>query len=150
MNLAESLIPLIAQGRAKKYNPIYVYGQRYQIEQFSEKVQLACLKATPNMNICYLSGEDFSEQIALSIRGCYEDTFRTRIRMYEMLIFTDIDKIQGKNKCMQEFYSLFDHYFENGRMIIIGSSVPCSDLTAMEERVNTQLQSGLVVKLQAD
>ena len=48
---------------------------------------------------------------------------------------------------MWEFYSLFDNYYEQGKMIVIGSSTPYSDLTALDDRVLTQLQSGIILKL---
>lgn len=48
---------------------------------------------------------------------------------------------------MWEFYSLFDYYYEQGKMIIIGSSVPYSELYCMEDRVMTQLQGGLILDL---
>lgn len=69
------------------------------------------------------------------------------MRSADMLIFTDIDVIQGKKACMWEFFSLFDHYFEQGKIIVVGSSIPYTRLAAMEDRVITQLHGGLVVAL---
>ena len=85
-----------------------------------------------------------------SVRGGYTDTFRELLRIADMLVFTDIEEIQGKQVCMWEFFSLFDHYYEQGKMIIIGSSVPYSDLISLEDRVLTQLQGGLIVELKDD
>ena len=147
---SEKLITLIAEGKAKQYNPICVYGKRYLVEQFSDNVQLACLKTTPNTRICCLSGETFVKRLIHSVRGGYTDTFRELLRIADMLVFTDIEEIQGKQVCMWEFFSLFDHYYEQGKMIIIGSSVPYSDLISLEDRVLTQLQGGLIVELKDD
>lgn len=145
--ISEMLIPLIADGGAKKYNPICVYGDRYQVERFSETVQLACLETNPGISICCLSGESFLQQHILSIRGGYEDVFRKRIRAADMLIFTNVEQIQGKESCMWEFFSLFDHYYEQGKIIVVGSAVPYAELHTMEDRVLAQLQGGLVVEL---
>ena len=146
-NLSEKLIPLIATGEVKQYNPICVYGKQYQVDRFSETVQSASLKEDPSLRICVLSGELFTKQLMLSLRGDYTETFRNRIRMADMLIFTDVDLIQGKTSTMWEFFSLFDYYYEQGKRIIVGSSVPYSDLFAMEDRVMAQLQGGLIVEL---
>ncbi len=146
----ERLIPLIADGKAKQYNPVYVYGHPHQVERFSEAVQLACIEASPRLRICCLSGRDFFRQIILGIQGSYEGTLRKRFRLADMLIFTDIDEIQGNEICMWEFFSLFDHYYEQGKMIIIGSSIPYSKMIAMEDRVMAQLQGGLVIDLAED
>ena len=147
---SEMFIPLIATGKAKEYSPICVYGKQYQGERFSELVQLASMKADPTLRICALSGESFPKQLALSVRGDYKEAFRNRIRTADMLIFTDIDLIQGRTSAMWEFFSLFDYYYELGKTIIIGSSVPYPDLLTMGDRVMVQLQCGLVVDLKEE
>ena len=148
--LSEKIIPLIVSGEAKKYNPICLYGKPYQVEHFSETLQLACLAENPHTSICSLSGDSFRHQFVHSIRGDYKDTFLKRIRMSDMLIFTNVEAIQGSKFVMWEFFSMFDYYYERGKMIVVGSSVPYASFfhSSMEDRVVAQLQGGLVISLE--
>jgi len=140
----EILISLIVQGKAIQYNPVYIYGKSYDIEGFSERLQ-SRLDEKKADRVCALQGDSFVKQLIKSYIGGFKDEFRKRIRNADILIFTSIEEIQGKNACMEEFYSLFDYYYERQRMIIIGSSLPANQLTKLAERVYTQISSGLIV-----
>ena len=70
--------------------------------------------------------------------------------MYDMLIFTNVEAIQGSKFLMWEFFSMFDYYYERGKMIVVGSSFPYASFfhSSMEDRVVAQLQGGLVISLE--
>ena len=45
---------------------------------------------------------------------------------------------------MQEFYGLFDRLWESGKQIVLTASVPPKEIAELEERIITQLESGII------
>jgi len=145
---SEKLISLLIGNKGVKYSPLYLYGEEWQIERSLEELQLAFNRNNINKSVCVLNGELFANQFILSISGDYLETFKKRIYSSDILIFTGSEKIRNKDSVQEFFYFMFDHFYEHKKQIIIGSSVPPSELCGIVDRIIAQMQGCLIFDLE--
>lgn len=146
--LSNKLISLLIGNEGINCTPLYVFGDERQVERFSEEVQLAFNRNNINKSICVLHGDLFTSQFILSISGGYLETFKKRIHSSDILIFTGLEKIAGKDSVQEFFYFMFDHFHEHRKQIIIGSAVPPSGLCGIADRIIAQMQGCLIFYLE--
>ena len=137
MNIESDLFPDKCR---TNFNPLYLYGSHLQIAEIVNDIVLHGVRET----IIRVNVEDFSVALICGILEDSYDEVRSSFRTGDMIIFENIEGLCGKEMSQQEFYGLFDYYYERGRQIIITSLVPPRELHGLEDRVRTQIESGMI------
>lgn len=108
----------VTNNPARDYNPLFIYGP-----SGIGKTHLlsAILYETgirhPDMNVLYVRGEDFTNQIIEAIKRDTTGKFRDRYRTVDMLLIDDIQFIGGKNSTQEEFFHTFNALYEERKQI---------------------------------
>ncbi|MCA9405774.1 MAG: chromosomal replication initiator protein DnaA [Candidatus Omnitrophica bacterium] len=139
----------VAESPAKAYNPLFIYGQvglgkTHLIQAITHKVQ----QLHPNKKICYMSSEQFTNELIDSIRNRSTDQFRKKYREIDVLLIDDIQFIAGKNSTQEEFFHTFNHLHDNRKQIIITSDRPPKEISNLEERLSSRFAWGLITDIQ--
>ncbi|MDE2221679.1 MAG: chromosomal replication initiator protein DnaA [Candidatus Omnitrophica bacterium] len=139
----------VAENPAKAYNPFFIYGpvglgKTHLLQAISHEAQ----RKNPNLKICYLSSEQFTNELINSIRHHSAESFRQKYRHVDILLIDDIHFIAGKMSTQEEFFHTFNTLHDHHKQIIICSDRPPKEISNLEERLVSRFAWGLVTDIQ--
>lgn len=150
-NLAYAAARNVAENPATEYNPFFLYGpsgvgKTHLMYAITNKV----LELYPNMNIVFVKGEEFANQLIECLSHKYGGkTFRDKYRTVDMLLIDDIHFIAGREAIQEEFFHTFNALFEGHKQIIVSSDKPPSEMHTLETRIRTRFESGLLADVKS-
>lgn len=102
-------------------------------------------KNNPNLNIIYVTGETFANELIDAIRMKRDTTiFHEKYRNADVLLVDDIQFIAGRESTQEEFFHTFNELYNEGKQIVLTSDKPPKDIKTLEERIRTRFESGLI------
>ncbi|NPB05391.1 MAG: chromosomal replication initiator protein DnaA [Aquificae bacterium] len=131
------------------YNPIFVYGK-----VGVGKTHL--LQATGNralekgFKVLYRSSIDFADEVFRAIREGSISYLRDLYKTLDVLLIDDVQFLAGKERTQLEFFNLFNHLYQNNRLVVIASDRPPKKLRDLMDRLVNRFEGGLVVELKID
>jgi chromosomal replication initiator protein len=75
--------------------------------------------------------------------------FKQAFRAVDVLMVDDIQFIAGKDSTQEEFFHTFNALVDQGKQIVLTADRSPVEISSLEERVTSRLQSGLVVQVHA-
>src|SRR3990167_4720706 len=139
----------VAESPAKAYNPLLIYGRvglgkTHLIQAITHKIR----QLHPAMKHCYLSSEQFTNELINAIRNRSTSQFRKKYREIDVLLIDDVQFIAGKESTQEEFFHTFNALHDNRKQIIITSDRPPKEITNLEERLSSRFAWGLAADIQ--
>jgi len=139
----------VAETPSSTYNPLYIYGssglgKTHLLHAIAHRL----LEGRPNLEFCYTTCEEFTNQFINSIRFNKGEVFRERYRSVDVLLIDDIQFLSGKTQTQEEFFHTFNSLFEQQKQIILSSDVPPSEIPKLEDRLTSRFSWGLIADIQ--
>ncbi len=139
----------VATKPAVLYNPLFIYGnsglgKTHLLYAICNEIS----KSYPEMNIIYIKGDEFTNEMIESIRRGTTAEFRQRYRKADVLLVDDIQFIAGKDSTQEEFFHTFNTLYESKKQIVLTSDRPPKDIATLEERLLTRFEWGLTADVQ--
>ncbi|MBW2121552.1 MAG: chromosomal replication initiator protein DnaA [Deltaproteobacteria bacterium] len=143
----------VANLPGKNYNPLFIYGgvglgKTHLLHAIGNHVLEKNILAYPT-SLCYLSSEDFTNELINAIRYERMEEFRTRFRRMDILLIDDIQFIAGKERTQAEFFHIFNSLYESRKQIVVTSDQFPRDIPNFEERLSSRFEWGLIADIQA-
>ena len=146
--LAHAAARRVAEGGPVTFNPLFLYGgvglgKTHLMHAIACELQ----RREQGLRIVYLSAEQFMYRFVQALRDKDMITFKQLFRSVDVLMIDDVQFIAGKDATQEEFFHTFNALVDQGKQIIISSDRAPTEITGVEDRIVSRLQSGLVVDL---
>jgi chromosomal replication initiator protein len=142
----------VADSPAKNYNPFFIYGgvglgKTHLLHAIGNHILQH--RILPEVRkICYISSEEFTNELINSLRYEKMDEFRNKFRRMDILLIDDIQFIAGKERTQAEFFHTFNSLYEARKQIVVTSDKFPKDIPNFEERLRSRFEWGLIADIQ--
>jgi chromosomal replication initiator protein len=141
----------VANNPGKVYNPLFVYGgvglgKTHLLNAIGNF--LLSHRAMNGNRICYITAEEFTNELVNSLRFEKMDDFRNRFRKMDVLLIDDIQFIAGKERTQAEFFHTFNALYDNTKQIVVTSDKFPGEVPNFEERLRSRFEWGLIADIQ--
>lgn len=136
----------VADSPGTRYNPLFIYGESglgktHMMYSIFNHVR----QTKPHYIIRDVTGETFTNELAMAIRHGTTAEFRKKYREVDMILVDDIQFIGGKDYSQEEFFHTFNALYQVANQIVVTSDRPPKDMPLLEERLKTRFDAGLLV-----
>jgi len=146
--LANAACIAAAKEPGKVYNPLFLYGEvglgkTHLMQSIGNEIK----KNFPKYKMIYISSEDFTNDYVKSIQSGNIDNFKKKYRELDILLVDDIQFMKGQERTQEEFFHTFNALYQQNKQIVISSDRPPKSLPAIEERLTSRFESGMIADI---
>ena len=146
--LAKAASLAVAKSPGKIYNPLFLYGEvglgkTHLMHAIGNEIQ----KSIKNCKLIYISSENFTNDYVKSIQSGNMDDFKKKYREADILLVDDIQFMKGQERTQEEFFHTFNALYQQNKQIVISSDRPPKSLPAIEDRLTSRFESGMIADI---
>lgn len=139
----------VAKEPGSTYNPLFIHGpsglgKTHLMTAVSNEIK----RLMPNMNIIYVTGESFANELINAIQQKRDTSqFHEKYRSADVLLVDDVQFIAGKESTQEEFFHTFNELHKIGKQIVLTSDRPPKDIKTLEDRIRNRFEWGLIADI---
>ncbi len=139
----------VAQNPSKAYNPLFLYGnsglgKTHLLYAIGNEIK----KNDSSKSICYVKGDDFTNELIESLHRANMSEFRQKYRYADVLLVDDVQFIGGKESTQEEFFHTFETLYLAQKQIILTSDRPPKEIKTLDDRLRGRFEMGLIADIQ--
>lgn len=132
-----------------RFNPFFLYGgvglgKTHLMHAITHTIR----QNNPSSQVLYITSEKFINEFIDSLRFERPSDFRNKYRKLDCLLIDDIQFLIGKGRSLEEFFNTFNTLFDSKKQIVISSDRPPKELGALQDRLISRFQWGVVADIQ--
>ena len=146
--LAYAASMAVAKSLGKVYNPLFIYGgvglgKTHLLQGIADKI----LKDNPDKKIIYLPAEKMVTELIEGIKNKTVEEVKTKYAQKDVLIVDDIQFLAAKETTQDIFFATFNNLYNRNKQIILSSDRPPKALSAIEERLKSRFEGGMIADI---
>lgn len=127
------------------FNPVlfhgpYGFGKTHLLNALAWEA----MRTGENRRVVYLTAERFTSTFVRAIQDRQTAAFKAELRNADLLLIDDVHFVAGKQNTQEELFHTLIALIEDGRRVVLTADRSPSELSEMEPRLRSHLQSGLV------
>lgn len=143
--LAYAAASAVTKNLGRLYNPLFLYGgvglgKTHLLQAIGNKIVLE----NRERRVYYIPAERFTAEIVEAIRNKTIEELKTHYAKLDLLMIDDVQFIAGKEKTQDIFFSTFNELYGRNKQIVLSSDRPPQTIPALEERLRSRFQGGMV------
>ncbi len=146
--LAYNTVTYVAEFPGAQYNPLFIHGNcglgkthllQGLCKQFADR--------QPTKRWMYMTGEEFTNEFLIALRGNKLDAFRRKMRDLDLLVIDDVHFLGGKKATQEEFLHTFNAIEAMGKQVVMASDNHPKLIEEFGESLVNRFVSGMVVRV---
>ncbi|MBX4205019.1 MAG: chromosomal replication initiator protein DnaA [Candidatus Doudnabacteria bacterium] len=148
--LAHAASLAVSKKPGSVYNPLFIYGGvGLGKTHLMQAVGAEVLKKDPNAKILYVTSEKFTNEFVQALQNGRTENFKNTYRTVDVLLVDDIQFLAGREGTQEEFFHTFNALHQNNRQVVMTSDRLPKEIPAIEERLVSRFEWGMVADIQA-
>lgn len=128
------------------YNPLFVYGDvGLGKTHILQAIGNAMKERYKDKKVIYTTADRFLSDYIESVKKRTVDRMKEKYQSIDVLIIDDVQFLAGKDATQIVLYNIFNTLFENNKQIILSGDRPPKELTALEPRLQSRFEWGIIV-----
>jgi chromosomal replication initiator protein len=127
------------------FNPVlfhgpYGFGKTHLLNALAWEA----MRTAPEKRVVYLTAERFTSTFMKALQDRQTAAFKAELRNADLLLIDDVQFVAGKSSTQEELFHTLIALVEDGRRVVMTADRSPAELSEMEPRLRSHLQSGLV------
>ncbi|HBA36281.1 TPA: chromosomal replication initiator protein DnaA [Candidatus Falkowbacteria bacterium] len=144
--LAHAACLAVAENLGKSYNPLFIYGG-VGLGKTHLLQAIGGVVAKTSDKILYTTSEKFTNNYIQAVKTGKAKEFKNLYRNVDLLLVDDVQFMGGKDGTQEEFFHTFNELQQNDKQIVLTSDRPPKSLPAIEKRLISRFESGMVADI---
>src|SRR5688500_2536489 len=146
--LAYNAATYVAEFPGVQYNPLFIHGtcglgKTHLLQGLCKRF----IEHHPTKRWAYMTGEEFTNEFIMAVRGNKIDAFRRKMRDLDLLVIDDVHFLSGKKSTQEEFLHTFNAIEAMGRQVVLASDEHPKMIQEFGESLINRCVSGMVVRI---
>jgi chromosomal replication initiator protein len=146
--LAHASCVAVSQSLGATYNPLFLYGnaglgKTHLLHAVCHEIR----HRSAGSSIQLLSCEEFVNRFIRAIEQGNLASFHSQFRTVDALVIDDVQFLREREQSQEEFFHTFNALYNNGRQIILSADSPPAEIPALEDRLISRFNWGLVARI---
>jgi len=146
--LAHAAASAVTKNLGRLYNPLFLYGgvglgKTHLLQAIGNKIS----SENSEKRVYYIPAERFTAEIVEAIRNKTIEELKTQYVKLDLLMIDDVQFIAGKDRTQDIFFSTFNELYGKNKQIVLSSDRPPQTIPALEERLRSRFQGGMVADI---
>ena len=138
----------VSKNLGKVYNPFFIYGgvglgKTHLLQGIANKI----MQDNPDKRIIYLPAEKMVSELIEGIKNKTIEDVKMRYAQKDVLIVDDIQFLAAKETTQDIFFATFNSLYNRNKQIILSSDRPPKALSAVEERLKSRFEGGMIADI---
>ncbi|HEV8304704.1 MAG TPA: DnaA/Hda family protein [Gemmatimonadales bacterium] len=138
----------VAENPGSAYNPLFIYsGSGLGKTHLLMAIGHSAKALAPQLNIEYLTLDEYVEAFHAAIAAGQGDAFRRRFQNVDGLLVDDVQFLTNRKEMQAELLRLTEALQQAGHQIVLTSDRPPGEIADLDERLISRFSGGLVVDI---
>ncbi len=138
----------VAENPGSAYNPLFIYsGSGLGKTHVLMAIGHAAKTIAAQLNIEYLTLDEYVESFHAAIAAGQGDNFRRRFQNVDVLLVDDVQFLTNRKEMQAELLRLTEALQQSGHQIVLASDRPPAEIADLDERLISRFSGGLVVDM---
>jgi chromosomal replication initiator protein len=138
----------VAENPGSAYNPLFIYsGSGLGKTHVLMAIGHAAKALASQLNIEYLTLDEYVEAFHAAIAAGQGDVFRRRFQNVDVLLVDDVQFLTNRKEMQTELLRLTEALQQSGHQIVLASDRPPAEIADLDERLISRFSGGLVVDM---
>jgi chromosomal replication initiator protein len=146
---AYSVSRSLSFGEDTPYTPLFMLSNTgLGKSHLAQAIGHAFLSRDPNTRVCYITAEDFVNEMIFCLKNNRIEEFKNKYRRgCDVLLLEEVHFLSGKEKTQKELEYTLDALINDRKKIILTSAVLPKDIPNLSKEMESRLTSGIITTI---